>query len=605
MDNIRKKIIAILLGVALLTGLAAGFPGRRTINNEMLSSAYAKESSVSSPITDEDELLLTLHDLLVLHTQEICLYYNSPEPCLDSYFQEIYRMACRHDMNEPLGGDYLYGLADYYDFSAELVNTENGYTYEIKYGIPFSTTKEQDEYVDKETDRIIASLKLSGKTDYEKLYAIYDYICKNVIYDYIHVSDITYNLQHTAYGALHEGACVCDGFASLLYVLLLKAGIDCRIITGYASSDMEYHAWNIVKIGDVYYNADCTWDCGRENWNFFLVSDETLNSDPENVHKRSEKYSTDAFYQAYPMSTVDNPYASLIPSFKSRKLLLDGRLGVNFFLDLSGLTAEEKKAGYMEFFINGRSSAASFDEYFKDETGDLYGFTCYLSAVDIPGTITAIYRYGEGKTVEKSFSPADYFDTDLESDGLSDHALSYARAIADYAYYIRYLSGLENKWPSSWKYAGFIRNYTESFDHDAIRSALSDKALQRDYGSSDIEKLSISLYPDSLTSINIYITPKAGYTGEITVNNGAYAARKLSDGRFLVTIPDIEAHRLGDMTDLEFVTDSGTASMSVSAMSYVHMLLGSEKYAGDEDAKNAAAALYNYYKAAAEHMYNV
>ena len=61
--------------------------------------------------------------------------------------------------------------------------------------------------------------------------------------------------------ALLDGTAVCQGYATLMYRMLLEVGVDCRVVTGYV--DGEGHAWNIVKLGDLYYNIDATFDDGE------------------------------------------------------------------------------------------------------------------------------------------------------------------------------------------------------------------------------------------------------------------------------------------------------------------------------------------------------
>ena len=70
-----------------------------------------------------------------------------------------------------------------------------------------------------------------------------------------------------------------------------------------------------------------------------------------------------------------------------------------------------------------------------------------------------------------------------------------------------------------------------------------------------------------------------------------YTAERQSDGRYLVRIPNIPAHRLGEM-----ITVTGTAgsafTVKVAALSYVRSVLNSSSSNGA--AKNALSALYAY-----------
>jgi hypothetical protein len=65
--------------------------------------------------------------------------------------------------------------------------------------------------------------------------------------------------------------------------------------------------------------------------------------------------------------------------------------------------------------------------------------------------------------------------------------------------------------------------------------------------------------------------------------------------RSYVQTPDISAHQLSDRHDVIVRSNSGTASVSVSPLDYVHAAIG----AGcDSNTRNAAAAIYYYYQAA-------
>ena len=56
---------------------------------------------------------------------------------------------------------------------------------------------------------------------------------------------------------------VCDGYALAYEYLLQQCGIEAVVIGGDAGSD-EFstggHAWNLVKLDGVWYEADPTWD---------------------------------------------------------------------------------------------------------------------------------------------------------------------------------------------------------------------------------------------------------------------------------------------------------------------------------------------------------
>lgn len=168
------------------------------------------------------------------------------------------------------------------------------------------TTKEQEELVNRKVDEILTGLDVFDKSDYEKVYAVYEYILNNAEY----VDSAKYNkaaesnehlIYHTAYSALIMGETVCQGYATALYRLLRELGISTRVIAGYAGG--ENHAWNIVRVGSFYYLADATWDDANPSLHYFLkakyydhnTNDKVFNTD----------YSTPEFQRMFPMADED------------------------------------------------------------------------------------------------------------------------------------------------------------------------------------------------------------------------------------------------------------------------------------------------------------
>lgn len=126
----------------------------------------------------------------------------------------------------------------------------------------------------------------SATDDYEKVKAIYDWLCTNVVYDHTNLNSPEYMLKHTAYAAAINHTAVCQGYAVLFYRLALECGIDARVIAGKGegANGWEDHAWNIVKLGGNYYLLDATWDATKElyqkpaKYDWFLKGSESFTS---------------------------------------------------------------------------------------------------------------------------------------------------------------------------------------------------------------------------------------------------------------------------------------------------------------------------------------
>ena len=173
------------------------------------------------------------------------------------------------------------------------------------YTVTYYTTAAQEAELDAAVDNMLASLDTGSGSDYEKISAVYEYITDHVVYDYDNLDDDSYKLKYTAYAALVNGTSVCQGYANLLYRCALELGIDCRIISGTGNGDA--HSWNIIKLGDYYYNADATWDAGSvqagNDYDYFLRAEENFAD-----HTRNEEYLTSAFTEVYVMDTEDYVY---------------------------------------------------------------------------------------------------------------------------------------------------------------------------------------------------------------------------------------------------------------------------------------------------------
>ena len=225
--------------------------------------------------------------------------YDGSEGAGKAMLSGLFASALEHT-GEPTEGDYIHWV--YEKMSAG----SNGYVYggdyylTITFTMTYYTTAAQEQAVTDRLATVMPSFGFTAETDdYTKVKTIYDYICDNVTYDNTNLKDDAYTLKYTAYAALINGTSVCQGYAVLLYRMLLMAGVDNRVITGISNGGN--HAWNIIKLGEYYYDADSTWDAGETEYDYFLRC--PANFDP--THTRHDEYDTAAFNTAYPMADAD------------------------------------------------------------------------------------------------------------------------------------------------------------------------------------------------------------------------------------------------------------------------------------------------------------
>jgi len=95
---------------------------------------------------------------------------------------------------------------------------------------------------------------------------LHDSVVKSVAYDYDALKARDCFNAHSIVGAFLDHKAVCEGIAKAFKLLCNEFGIKCIVVLGKAnkdgdfSGDDDYHAWNLVKIGNESYYVDVTWD---------------------------------------------------------------------------------------------------------------------------------------------------------------------------------------------------------------------------------------------------------------------------------------------------------------------------------------------------------
>ena len=182
--------------------------------------------------------------------------------------------------------DYLYYTYDKFGINGTVDQNTN--RYDLKFTITYYDTKEQESYVDAKINSIINLLHLNGKTEYEKISLINNYVTKNVSYDH---SKTIPKVSYSAYGALYNRKAVCQGYCNLTYLLCKKAGVYVKTLNS------DDHSWNVVKISGNYYLLDTTWDAANKN-KYFLTCEKHGNCKKYNKNDLKNK----EFYNKHKIS---------------------------------------------------------------------------------------------------------------------------------------------------------------------------------------------------------------------------------------------------------------------------------------------------------------
>lgn len=254
---------------------------------------------------------------MVNHESNISVYIKSansnPVEVFEEFENELMKETSKGDE-----GDYLRWDIDreYPSYSYKMAKSGKTvyYYYNFRIEYWYLTTLEQKAQVDSKVKEIIAGFGFTTETtEYEKIKAIYDYVCTTVTY----ADDIEKDIVYTSWSALFNHQAVCQGYAQLMYRMLKEVGISTRVIPGNGKGSDIMHGWNIVQIGEYYYNLDATWDAecyaAGKGYNYFLKGDNFKD------HVRLDDYKTAEFYAQYPMSANDYGTGTPILSVTSQK----------------------------------------------------------------------------------------------------------------------------------------------------------------------------------------------------------------------------------------------------------------------------------------------
>ena len=310
MKRVTKSVTALLLALVLsLTLLPAQAlaadtaPAQTTYIGSYVNPAYAgkigiprRQSTLSvqtaqitqpkkagTVYTKEAEAAADLRKQMVSRSEAMSVTLRSARDDMLTLAADLWDLALDHVEGSGTTGDYLRWQHTGKSCAMKKMPLASGYQYTFTYTpyteyfdtIWFTTAAQEAALTNYIRNTILPQLSLGGKTTYQKVQAIYNWITANVKYDYSHMNDPTYWPQYTAYAAAVQKKAVCQGYANLFYRLANDAGVDCRIITGKAYNDdgTADHAWNIVRMEDEkYYCLDATWDAGLkpEKYEYFL-----------------------------------------------------------------------------------------------------------------------------------------------------------------------------------------------------------------------------------------------------------------------------------------------------------------------------------------------
>lgn len=322
-------------------------------------------------------------------TIKLKFQFDSPYAYSEGEMWDFMKPYITQHTGVPDEGDYLYWTFQTvgYDFTDEFDGTTHYVTVE-EITPTYNNTAKQEKELEAKLEQVMAELDLDRKTDYEKIEAIYRYVCENVDYSGEVLSGDSdpllppedMKIYYSAYAALILGETTCQGYSSLIYRMMLMAGIDCRLIAG------DNHGWNIVKLDDKYYYLDATWDETVDgqpyNPQYFLSGSASFRIDG---HKAWTDSYTPEFVAQYPISVLD--YGVEEPSADA--VLGSGKCGNNVKWKLTGdgkLVISGSGAMW-----NAAPSGVGWIEGNLSSRWD--GLNGYIKSVEIQNGVTSVGDY--------------------------------------------------------------------------------------------------------------------------------------------------------------------------------------------------------------------
>lgn len=282
--------------------------------SDLSDGATARRKAARAAETKKSDVLYSIESAsdyvrehMMSRDAQIIVMLQTADSDFSSIVHSIFNSAISTELaKDSADGDYLKFSWSSFGASGRYAAYPSYYLYEITLNLTYNSTAQQELAVQEEIAKIIADNGLAEKSDYAKIKAIHDIICKRTNYDYVNLSNTDYVTQYTAYAALFDGKAVCQGYALLFFRMARELGLDVRIVAG------PDHAWNIVKLDGLYYEVDCTWDdtaydnpnasngnywANRVIYNFFLRGSTDFEG-----HTREDEYNTTEFHAAYPMA---------------------------------------------------------------------------------------------------------------------------------------------------------------------------------------------------------------------------------------------------------------------------------------------------------------
>ena len=328
-----------------------------------------------------------------------------------------------------------YANPDMYAFRGNCSIKYNPYTKKVFLtNIHYEITLDEHKRVVDKVDEIVAKIpkklddasKVLWVNNYLVTHAQYDTEAANSLNSNPRLLETTYRHAFTPYGVLIQNKGVCESYAKAFSMIMKRLNIPNYRVR----SEAMKHTWNIVKIGQNWYNIDVTWNDpvgiakDEISYAFFLKSDQGMmkNSSSSSPHYSSDEKientdSTDRDFNPFGLSTVKDPL------FINNKFIYINKLPFSNYDKTVGI--KEYKANKNElmtifkraegFRLNHNNHTYVFNFNKKDKVLEMFDLENPTKPISVSS------KLDDFKTIATS-----YYSDDNDSNGINNYIISNA-----------------------------------------------------------------------------------------------------------------------------------------------------------------------------------
>lgn len=295
--------------------------------------------------------------------------------------------------------------------------------------------------------------------------------------------------------------------------------------------------------------------------------------------------------------TVGNAH-SMIPEYLQPTVDDTGRIGICVPVTLPEIEGVDWNESRLEYSISGKSSRTKSIDFGEAklvpiEDGTMVAwFTIPLSSVEMAQYVVTsfvYYQYGEMYKV-------DWMDTleDIVGANSADGYTRIGNTMVDLGYYAQLFLSEQNGWVLGADYRAMRGCYAPGYDRSSILDGLSNADLTKDFGTSNVKKVTMSerIDSDSTVDINIYLKKAGTLSASASFCGKTFKAKKVNSTRYRIRVTNILAQDLNQPIDISGKAGSAF-SMSLTPMTYAKSVLASSAFG--ENGDNTMAALYYYH----------